>query len=422
MSYQSSKNYGRRFAILGTRGIPAQYGGFETFAEELATRLTRRGIEVTVFCEGNRKDGPSDYSGIRLEYAPAPRIGPLTTLLFDLRCLWYARKDYDIVYMLGYGASIFCFLPRLWGTKVWINMDGVEWARSKWGRSAKLWFKLMEAAAMWTADRIICDARGILSHLGSRHKHMPPVSVIPYGAPVLEEAPDAVGIAEWSLTSGGYYLMVCRLEPENSVQEIVKGFLKSEARYPLIVVGCVEPATNYVKEILKMNNGRIRFIGPVYDKQKLQALRYHASAYFHGHTVGGTNPSLLEALGCGNVVIVHNNRFNREVAGEAAVYFHQGKDIPAIIRSVESYTIEQRTWRKRAAQQRIRKIYSWDIVTMSYYGLINSYFRIQERARSQWQKLLLQDDDNKQGTESPVLYRDSRELAMSQVSERINVA
>ena len=363
---------GRTLAILGTRGIPALYGGFETFAEELSIRLVQRGVDVTVYCESEKGAQPDAYRGVHLVHIPASRLGPLTTIVFDLRCLWHARKAFDVVYMLGYGASVFTFIPRLWGTKVWINMDGVEWARSKWGGGAKLWFKLMESAAMWTPDRVIADAMGIFRHLQSRHFHLPPVSVIPYGAPVISEAPDADLLNEWQLAAGKFYLVVCRLEPENSVKEILKGYLQSDSKHPLVVVGSINPAKGYVNELLQMNNGRIRFIGPVYDKRKLQTLRYHTLAYLHGHTVGGTNPSLLEALGCGNLVIAHDNAFNREVAGDVAVYFSHEQDIAKRIIAVESYPMEQARRMKSMAQERVEKSYDWDGVTNKYFRLLNS--------------------------------------------------
>ncbi len=357
-------------AILGSRGIPALYGGFETFAEELSVRLVQRGIEVTVYCEAGTQAGIDNFRGVRLVHIPAPRIGALSTIAFDLRCLWHARKTFDVVYMLGYGTSVFCFLPRLWGSRVWINMDGVEWARSKWGAPAKLWFKLMEAAAMRTPDRVIADAEGIFRHLQARHAHLPPVSVIPYGAPVINVAPEVGLLEEWQLTPGNYYLVVCRLEPENSVKEIVKGYLRSESAHPLVVVGGIDPATEYVRKLMQLNDGRIRFVGPVYDKGKLQALRYHSLAYIHGHTVGGTNPSLLEALGCGNIVIAHDNVFNREVAGDAAAYFCQENDVADKIRSVESYPLEQLDRMRTMARERVKNAYSWEFITDTYYKVL----------------------------------------------------
>jgi glycosyltransferase involved in cell wall biosynthesis len=361
-----------KLAILGTRGIPARYGGFETFAEELSVRLAQRGIDVTVYCEADDQERPDTYKGVRLVYLSALRMGPLTTILFDLRCLWHARKGFDVVYMLGYGASIFCFLPRLWGSKVWINMDGVEWARAKWGLLAKTWLKTMEAAAMWTADHLIADADGIQQHLRSRHWHTPSCTVIPYGAPVAAEAPDPRLLQEWGLLPGAYYLIVCRLEPENQVFEIVEGFSRSVASHPLIVVGNYNGGSGYGERLSRMAGRRVRFIGTLYDSSKLQAMRYHALAYFHGHMVGGTNPSLLEALGCGNTVIAHDNVFNREVAGNAAFYFKEAGDIPAIIETIETFSLDDKNKRKTMAQDRVRRHYNWNDITERYYRLLRS--------------------------------------------------
>src|SRR5947209_16602807 len=132
-----------KIAVLGTRGVPAKYGGFETFAEKLASGLVRCGHEVTVFCEACDSQ-LHEYNGIKLAYVPAPALGGLRTILFDVLCLFRARKAFDVVYMLGYGASIFCWLPRIWNTQVWINMDGLEWKRAKWGWAARTYLKLME--------------------------------------------------------------------------------------------------------------------------------------------------------------------------------------------------------------------------------------------------------------------------------------
>src|SRR5579863_1049515 len=134
----------KKIAILGTRGLPANYGGFETFADEISKRLVQQGFYVTVFCEASSGSQPRKFGEVNLEYAPARKLGPLSTVAYDLACLWRARKGFDVVYMLGYGASLFCFLPRLWGTDVWINMDGLEWKRRKWSLVARSYLHLME--------------------------------------------------------------------------------------------------------------------------------------------------------------------------------------------------------------------------------------------------------------------------------------
>ena len=362
--------HNKKLAILGTRGIPARYGGFETFAEEISVRLAERGVDVTVYCAAGVGDKHSFYKGVGLVYLPSPNIGSLTTVMFDLFCLWHARKGYDIVYMLGYGTSMFCFIPRLWGTKVWINIDGVEWARAKWSGPAKAYFKIMETLAMWIPDRLIADAEGIRQFLHGRHKHMPACNVIPYGAPVIENLQSMDMLTEWNLQPYKYYLVVCRLEPENHLVEIVEGFTASKSTFPLIVVGDHQINTAYVHRLKNVSDRRIQFIGTVYDRNKLQSLRYYCKAYFHGHSVGGTNPSLLEALGCGNIVIAHDNLFNREVAGDLEMYFRGADEIPSLVAVVENMNEGQRSDLSTKARERINSRYNWDIVTGMYQKIL----------------------------------------------------
>lgn len=360
-----------KLAILGTRGIPAQYGGFETFAEEISIRLVEKGVHVTVYCDANNyTDNLQQYKGVQLVYVTSLKLWLLTTILFDLKCLWHARKQYDVVYMLGYGASLFAFIPRLWKKKVWINMDGLEWKRSKWSGLAKLWLKLMEKIAMRTPSRIIADAKGIEDDLRSRYSGIPPCSMIPYGAPLISGAELSL-LAEFELGANQYYLLVCRLEPENYILEILRGYILSNSKLPLIIVGNHKSGTDYVNKLLSVNDARIRFIGTIYDQNKLRALRYYAFAYFHGHSVGGTNPSLLEALGCGNGVIAHENPFNREVASNAAEYFQEINDIPAIVNKLESnptFLEEMRYFARRI----IKDKYQWERITNEYYNLLVS--------------------------------------------------
>ena len=357
-----------KIAILGTRGIPARYGGFETFAEELGTRLVKHGIDVTVFCEESSGLMPKKYKGITLLYSPAFKLGPLSTIIFDLLCLWRARKAFDVVYMLGYGASVFCFLPRIWGKQVWINMDGVEWARSKWSWPARIWLKLMEALAMWTPNRIIVDAKAILDHLRERFSHLPPSTFIPYGAKLIETSPSTEALKKWGLKSQAYLLVVCRLEPENHLLEIIEGYNASSTMLPLIIVGNHFVNTKYVKALLSFSSKNIQFVGTVFDQNKLLTLRCHSYAYLHGHSVGGTNPSLLEAMGCGNRIIAHDNKFNREVAGESAVYFSDENSLSVILSNLKKYSPNG-----RAAKRIIEEHYIWENVVADYLNLLSQH-------------------------------------------------
>lgn len=367
-----------KIAILGIRGIPAKYGGFETFAEELAIRLVKRDIEVTVFCEDTGREKENSYKGVQLRYIKSPKIGPLSRGFYELKGIWAARKNFDVVYVLGYGSSVFCIIPRIWGSRVWINMDGIEWSRAKWsGSLTKLILKILEACAMWTPNMLIADSKEIKNFLQNRYSHIPPCNVIEYGAPIIDVPPDKNLISKWEIEEKKYYVVVCRLEPENHVEEIIGGYKKSNSSFPLIVVGNYNLNTKYVKKLLSLGDKNTRFVGAVYKKELLKALRYYSFAYFHGHSVGGTNPSLLEALGCGNVIIAHDNPFNREVADDSAVYFSSPNEIAEIISSLESGKIN---FNPEKAKDRIRNIYNWDSIANRYYNLIGCEVKSKQTA------------------------------------------
>jgi len=359
------------FAILGTRGIPARYGGFETFAEELGSRLVAGGVNVTVFCEATSTNRPKTYRGMSLTYVWSPKLGPLSTIVFDILCLIRARKDFEIVYMLGYSASFFCFFPRIFGSTVWINMDGVEWQRSKWSWVGRTYIRLAAQFAMWSANRIIADAVAIAHVLKGTFRRVPQCTVIAYGASIPTQANgiDQV-LTKWSLKRYQYYLVVCRLEPENHVREIISGYVNSKSSHELVIVGDHTRVAEYVKNLVRSNaSNRVRFLGTIYDQPQLQIVREHAFAYFHGHSVGGTNPSLLEAMACGNAIVAHDNPFNREVAGDAALFFRDAKAIPEYCKSLESDE-SQRLTLGQLALARVVQHYSWERITAQYLELI----------------------------------------------------
>jgi glycosyltransferase involved in cell wall biosynthesis len=361
-----------RIAIVGSRGIPARYGGFETFAEEIAVRLVARGYDVTVMCEEEGDMRLPSYRGVRLEYVPAPALGGLTTVVHDCRALWRCRKDFDVVYMLGYGAALFCALPRLWGTPVWINMDGMEWRRSKYGFFGRTWLRTMERAAVGIATRLVADASAIRTELASRYRRMPPATVIPYGAHVVAAPPPPSVLDEWGLAPRRYYIVVCRFEPSNHVLELLEGFADSASPHPLVVLGNYRCETPYIRELVRVagTDERIRMVGTVYDQAKLHALRYHSIAYLHGHSVGGTNPSLLEAIGCGNPIIAHDNPFNREVAADAGLYFISPADVARHIHTLE-HEPGLRERLSARAYARIAERYTWDHIEAAYLDLLH---------------------------------------------------
>lgn len=359
----------KKIAILGTRGIPAHYGGFETFAERLATRLAARGVDVTVFCPTPSPKDNERFHGVTLKFVRFPELGKYSEMVWDGRCFCEARRGYDVVYMLGLGGAYAAWVPRFFGAEVWVNTDGVEWKRTKFNWPQRAYLAIAEALSVLFATRVIADSGAIAAYLRRRYPGLKRVSTIAYGADIPSERPHETLIEEWGLEPDGYYIIVCRLEPENHVAEAIEGFLQSASPLPLIILGNIDNPNPYVQTLLARRGDRIRFLGTVYNREKLTALRFYSRAYVHGHSVGGTNPSLLEAMACSNMVIAHDNPFNREVIGECGVFFSTREDVAAAVNAIDKGQIDGTTI-KRKARDRIRDRYGWDEVADSYFTLL----------------------------------------------------
>lgn len=362
-----------RVAILGARGIPANYGGFETFAEQLATRLAARGHEVTVYAEcGDQPVADTTYQGVRVRSRRRPRWGAASVLAYDCTCLWDARRGYDLVYMLGYGAAWACWWPRVFGVPVWINVDGLEWARSKWTWAARMYLRCMEWVAAKVATRLIADAEAIAQRFRLTYPGGAPSSFIAYGADLVQaDEVDPSVLATWGLQAYHYMLVVARPEPENHILEIVQGYVMHGGEWPLVVVGDVSGATPYQQQLKALASDRVRFVGGIYDTEQLKSLRVHAACYLHGHSVGGTNPSLLEALACGNWVIAHDNPYNREVARDAAEYFSTPVQLArSLDRVVGDEGADLQSHRAQRARDIVAKHYTWEGIADAYEALM----------------------------------------------------
>lgn len=312
----------RRLMILGTRGIPANHGGFETFAEQLSIHLTAAGWQVSVYCQEEKASRPISvdrWRGIERTIVPVRQAGSVGSLVFDWKSLLHALRQDGLILILGYNTGIFTVLPRLLGRAVVLNMDGIEWKRDKWSRPIKAWFWFNERVAAWAGTGLIADHPEIEAHLATRVAPAK-ITVIPYGADTVTHA-DEAHLQRYGLTKQQYLLTVCRLEPENNVLQIVRAFSKKDRGCKLVVLGKVDQANAYHRALQEAAGPGVIFPGPVYEKKILAALRFHARAYCHGHTVGGTNPSLVEALGAGNAVFAHDNAFNRWTAGEEQFFF-----------------------------------------------------------------------------------------------------
>jgi glycosyltransferase involved in cell wall biosynthesis len=309
--------------ILGTRGVPARHGGFETFAQDLALYLVDRGHEVTVFCqvEAGQPAATDFWNGVQRILVPAGD-GAAGTIAFDWGGVNHLRRQRQkgVVLTLGYNTAIFSLLYRLRGIPNIMNMDGIEWKREKWSKSQRAWLWLNELCGAKFSDHLIADHPEISRHL-QRHTPSSKITTIPYGADALFSAPTE-DLGRWGLSPKGYYLLIARPEPENSILEVVSAYSRKRRGLPLVVLGSYQPDLKpYHAEVLKVAREEVKFIGAIYDKSAVQSLRFHARAYIHGHRVGGTNPSLVESLAAGNAVVAHDNPFTRWVGGPGALYF-----------------------------------------------------------------------------------------------------
>lgn len=354
--------------MVGTRGVPAAYGGFETAVEEVGRRLVERGHEVRVYARGSQRR-EREHLGMRVVHLPAVPLKQLETLSHTGLSVAHltTRRSPDVAFVFNAANSPFLRLLRLRGVPSALHMDGLEWRRSKWGGRGKAYYRWAEAHGVRLGDALIADAPGIADYY--RHQFGVPTELIRYGAPILDRA-DADGIHRLNLAPGSFHLVVARFEPENHVLEIVEGYHRSDATKPLVVVGAAPYSAEYTRAIHEVAaaDPRIRMLGAVYDQELLDALYFHAFTYVHGHSVGGTNPSLLRAIGAGTPVIAYDVGFNREVLDGAGWYFSTPGDIAAAISTTEAdpraVTARGREGRKRAATA-----FRWDDVTSAYERL-----------------------------------------------------
>ncbi len=310
--------------ILGIRGIPAAHGGFETFAQRLAQHLVVQGYSVSVYCQSapgaDLKGREDSWNGIHRVHFGTRARGALATMEFDLACVRHVVDQPGVDLVLGYNTALFTLIQKRRGRRVYMNMDGVEWHRQKWSSPAKQWLKLNERIGARSCAQPIADHPGIAAHINARHGREP--VIIPYGGDLISDAdPAHLASVGFGLERDGYFVSVARIEPENSILEIVQAHARARTDLKLVVLGKLDVQNAYHRQIWTTAGPDVLFPGPIYDQPRLGALRYCARAYVHGHQVGGTNPSLVEALGAGNAVIAHDNQFNRWTAGPDQAYF-----------------------------------------------------------------------------------------------------
>jgi len=359
--------------ILGTRGIPAAHGGFETFTEQFSLYLKERGWRVTVYCQekGSGSIYEDDWQGIHRVHIPVLSEGARGTIVFDWLSTLHAAKSKAPILTLGYNTAIFCILYRLKGIKNFINMDGIEWRRGKWTLLERVWLYANEKIGAWVGNNLIADHPEIKNHL-TRFVTPDKITVIPYSADLIKYA-DIKQLDHFGLKPGKYAVLIARPEPENSVLEIVRAYSSKKRGMPLVILGHYDPDTNeYQKTVINAAGDEIMFVGAIYNQIQVQALRFYARFYIHGHTVGGTNPSLVEALGAGSPVLAHNNKFNRWVAGKDAAYFKTEKECAEKITELIEDD-EKISFMKEAARKQFCQNFTADKIHGAYEQLLKKY-------------------------------------------------
>jgi glycosyltransferase involved in cell wall biosynthesis len=356
----------RRFAIAGTRGIPANYGGFETFAEELSTRLARRGHEVTVYCR--QKPDQSSYRGVRLVYLPTIRHKYLDTVahtfLSSLHLLFHRQ---DAVLFCNAANAVFTWIPRAAGIGVALNVDGVERKRKKWNRLARFWYLISERLATIFPNAVITDASAIQRYYRDRYGRES--TMIPYGAEV-GPVPTRDALGGLGLVPRQYFLYVSRMEPENNALAVREAFERVPGQCKLVLVGDAPYAQDYIARVRATSDPRVIIPGAIYG-QGYRELGSQCLAYIHATEVGGTHPALIENMGRGALTLYLENAENAEVAGGAGLPFHIDNLTDRLSQVLAMPDEEKEGWRRRA-MDRVRERYDWEAVTSAYEVLLES--------------------------------------------------
>jgi glycosyltransferase involved in cell wall biosynthesis len=352
-------------AILGTRGIPNHYGGFEQFAEYLSLGLVKQGHSVVVYNSHSHPYQKKDWNGVKIVhcYDPEDKLGTAGQFIYDLNCIWDVRKqNCDVILQLGYTSS------SVWGwlmpkrAVVTTNMDGLEWKRTKYSERVKKFLLYAEKLGIKYSDFLISDSIGIQDYL--KEKYNKSSVFIPYGAHLFND-PDEDSVFEFGLAPYSYDMLIARLEPENSIEVILDGVVKANRKRTFLVIGKHETAYGeYLKAKYKAF-ANIDFVGGVYDIKKLNSLRYYSNLYFHGHTVGGTNPSLLEAMASNSLVCANDNPFNRYILEEDALYFKTADDVAVHLDNVECNEPFSMKMIENN-REKISKTYAWGIIIDQY--------------------------------------------------------
>lgn len=371
-----------RIAILGSRGIPHTYSGYEAFIGEIGPRLVDRGHDVLVYCRsGLFRERPAEYKGVKLIYRPGietKTLGTLTHTLLSMCEVVFRRTD--VIFVVNIVNAFHCILPRLLRKRVAINVDGLDWKRGKWGPLGKKYFYLnAKYVGKICPKGIVTDAQE-MRRIYLEEFATPSVSIA-YGANI-ESAVNPEIVRRYGLQPHNYYLIASRLVPENNAHLIVEAFAKVKTSKKLAIAGAANYRSAFVDRLKAARDSRIMFLGHVSNADHVKELHCGAYAYIHGHSLGGTNPSLLKALGYGNCVLALNTPFNREVLHNYGILFDaDADDLARKIQRLENNPALAADYR-RMAPRRIVEAYTWGKITDQYEELFQLLAAGQDPTRS----------------------------------------
>ncbi|RBP34663.1 glycosyltransferase involved in cell wall biosynthesis [Oceanihabitans sediminis] len=359
-----------RIGILGTRGVPNYHGGFEQFAEFFSVYLAKQGHEVSVYNSSCHPYQNKNFKGVNIIhcYDPEDKIGTAGQFIYDLKCILDARKrGFDVLLQLGYTSSTVWYklLPKK--ALIITNMDGLEWKRSKYSKPVQRFLKFAEKLAVISSDYLIADSIGIQNYLKNTYNINS--EYIAYGAEIFN-TPNQHILSEYNLEPYSYNMLIARLEPENNIETILDGVASSNNKTPFIVVGKhdVNAFGAYLKDKFK-HQPHIHFVGGIYNLEHLNNLRYYSNLYFHGHSVGGTNPSLLEAMSSRALIIANDNEFNKTILKENAFYFKSGDDVKNYLETVLKADHQDKL---DNCNNQIIKYFNWNLINKKYLDFFNA--------------------------------------------------
>ncbi|MBN2355827.1 glycosyltransferase [candidate division KSB1 bacterium] len=354
-----------KIAIMGIRGIPANYGGFETFIENLAPRLAQRGHQVTVYGRKNIIDYSEPvYKGVHIKILPTISHKYLDTVVHTLVCVIYSFFiKYDVVFICNSANAAFAVIPRLMGKPTVLNVDGLEWKRQKWNALGKAFYRISEFLATFLPTAIVSDARMVQQYY--KRKFGKYSIYIPYGAPQVTVTSKEI-LNRLGLQPRQYVLYVSRMEPENNAHRVVAAFEKVKTDKKLVMVGDAPYSSDYIRQLRATKDPRIIFSGYVFGRGYYE-LQAHAYFYIQATEVGGTHPALLEAMGFGNCVLANDVPEHREVLGKAGIYFSRTDDCDLAEKMQELlYDNFKVTRYRNVVREYVHKTYDWDQIVQQY--------------------------------------------------------